>query len=170
MKWIAVAATIALAGCAHDAARSPGEQAAASRAPDAVYALPSGGLVRLAVLGMREVPATTLGQNGFRALVVRMVLDNSDGAAAWTVDPSEQVARIADYGQMLPAHVVTQKLTVPAGQLTTLDLLYPVPRPEYGPEMPRSVALEWRVHTTAGEIRERSVLDRQLARVLRPAL
>jgi hypothetical protein len=167
MRWIALTATIVVAGgCAHEAAeaRAPSELAAA---PDAVYALPSGGMVRFAIAGMREVPATRLGQNGFRALVVRMTLDNGAGTEPWQVRSSEQVARIRGYGPLLPTEASPQALAIAPGQATTIELVYPVPVPQYGPEMPRNVELEWRVRTASADIKERAVLDRQLARAMR---
>jgi hypothetical protein len=168
MKWIALAATIVLAGCAHGGdARSRSEQASA---PDAIYGMPSGGTVRFAVLGLREVPATKLGQNGFRALVVRMTLDNDGGTEPWRVTPSEQVAHIQSYGAMLPANAPNQPLTVAPGEVVPLELLYPVPKPDYGPELPQRIAVDWRLRMPTAEIRERAVLDRQLARAMRQHL
>jgi hypothetical protein len=171
MKWIALVATVVVAGCAHHGgaadAGSPSELAVA---PDATYSLPSGGTVRFAVGGLRQVPATRLGQNGFRALVVRMTLDNGGGSEPWRVAPREQVARIDTYGPLLPANVRVPTLAIAPGQATTLELLYPIPVPAYGPEMPRNIALEWRVHVADGVIKERAVLDRQLARVMREQL
>jgi hypothetical protein len=165
MKWIVLAATF-VAGCAHTG-RGPDAVAAA---PEAVYALPSGGAVRFAVLGMRDVPAERLGQEGFRALVVRMTLDNRSGSAPVSVVPNEQIARISNYGPLLPAKAPSTPVQVGPGGQAALELLYPVPRPDYGPEMPRDVAVDWRVRMPDAVVQQRAVLDRQLAQAMRNQL
>ncbi len=165
MKWIVLAATI-VAGCAH----TDRGAVAVAAAPDATYSLPSGGTVRLAVLGMREVPTKRLGQHGFRALVVRMTIDNGTGRAPLRVIASEQIARIPNYGPLLPVEAASTPVQVAPGVQTALELVYPVPVPAYGPEMPRNVALEWRVRLPDAVVQERAVLDRQLAQALRNQL
>jgi hypothetical protein len=169
MKWLALATLVAAAGCA-GAVAAPARTPGAPPNAETAYDVPPGGSVRVAVLGWRQIAPSRLGQGGFRALAVRLTLDNG-GAEPWRVLPREQVARIVNYGPLLPVQNGPSEVIVPPGRAATVELLYPVPLPEYGPAVPRHVELEWRVHTPGGGVvARRANLDPQVAQLPRQAL
>jgi hypothetical protein len=147
-------AVVTAAGCAH----TPGGGGAVLD--------PARGAVAVQLVGTREVKSTRVEGTGFSALVVRMIVDNRS-AEPWTVRPEEQVAQVGEWGTQLPADASAGALVVAPGEQRRIDLFYPMPRPQFGPEMARHLTIEWRVRTPDGTVGEHVDLDGQLAELRR---
>ena len=157
MRWLPMLAVVAAAGCAH----GPGGGRAALD--------PARGAVAVQLVGTRDVQSTRVEGTGFSALVVRMTVDNRS-AEPWTVRPEEQVAHVGEWGPQLPADASAGALVVAPGEQRRIDLLYPMPRGQYGPEMARHLSIEWRVRTPDGTLGEHVDLEGQLAELRRATM
>ena len=124
-----------------------------------------GGDVRIVPMGLAEVRPQPERVEGFRALHVRMVLENKSGQA-WRVRTDEQRASLDRWGPALPADAAVgadrvRDVIVPAQATVAIDLFYPLPRPDYGPDLPAGFALDWRVHTWDGTAAQHFTFDRR---------
>jgi hypothetical protein len=124
-----------------------------------------GGDVRIVPMGLAEVRPQPAGVESFRALHVRMLLENRSDQP-WRVRTDEQRAYLERWGVAAPADAAIGSLRVrdvivPPKQNVALDLFYPLPEPEFGEQMPAGFAIDWRVQTTDGIASQRTRFDRR---------
>jgi hypothetical protein len=165
--WIAIALCAACAGrryYAYDPAEGvayrgyDGRIGSERRLPD--------GDVRVVAMGLADVYSRHDGTPGFRALHVRMILDNKSGSA-WRLRADEQRALIDRWGPSFPAEAAIGNnrvgaVIVPAGKKLAIDLFYPTPMPAYGEVLPPGFSVDWRVRVPEGEIGERVRFERRM--------
>lgn len=164
--WKKLVMVAALAGCARPYYTYEPRNVATSGYDGRIAAeqqIP-GGDVRIVPMGLAEVRPQPERVEGFRALHVRMVLENRSGEP-WRVRTDEQRASLDRWGPALPADAAVDRdrvrdVIVPAQQSVAIDLFYPLPRPDYGPELPAGFALDWSVHTLDGTAAQRTRFDR----------
>jgi hypothetical protein len=152
---LSVALATLVAGCAHQETLVP------AAPPSTAWLLPEGGDVLVQVIGTSEVGTRDTWRSGYRAMKLRMTVTNAS-AQTWVIDPRKQIARMGGFSTSFPSNVSAAPLVVGPGDTRTLDLFYPIPTPNYGPELPRHVALDWQIATPQGIIahRARAEFDR----------
>src|SRR4051794_17584449 len=114
--------TAGLAGCATPAEYAPRRAVAIQPAtvPATAFALANGGFVRVEIVGTAEVRPTDVTRPGYRALRMRMTLDNRS-PDPWIVDPRQQIARVGGYALSFPSDASSRAIIVEPGQARTLD-------------------------------------------------
>jgi hypothetical protein len=159
-------AAVTLAACAHEVVHLPASERST---PDQVsYALPSGGQVDVAVVAYDRIETDAAYKTSFPSLRVRMTLTNRS-AQPWSARPDEQLAFIEDYGPSFPAAASKSALVVAPGETRTLELFYPVPKPELAQAPPNRLSLQWRVHLPGAiVVGDRVRLDHELASIAPP--
>lgn len=153
---LSVAFVTLLAGCAYHGGMVPAPQ------PSTAWLLPDGGDVLIQVVGLSEIEPTGVDRpTGYRAMRMRMTVTNASDVP-WIVDPHKQIAKMGGYGISMPADVSSAKLVVPPHDTRAIDLYYPIPRPQFGPENPMHVWLDWIITRPDGIVmsRARAEFDR----------
>jgi hypothetical protein len=90
-------------------------------------------------------------------LAVRIVVDNDDDDAPWTLDLRQQRVTFPALGTLAPAYVDSDGrdlplLVVAPGRKRTVDLYYALPPPLTKPREVPTFTLDWRVQTPAALI------------------
>jgi hypothetical protein len=146
-------ATFALGSCAHQPVTIVPPTPAVS------FLTPDGGSVSIDMKDAVEIAPTGIDRPGYRALRIRLTLDNR-GPQTWIIDPRLQIAHVGGYSVSFPSDVSASPLVVSPGEVRSLDLFYPIPTPDYGPEVPKHVSLDWKINTPSGLYAHRAEMNR----------
>jgi hypothetical protein len=153
---LSVAFVTVLAGCAYHGGPVPAPQ------PSTAWLLPDGSDVLVQVVGLSQIaPTGVYPRTGYRAVQMRMTVTNTSDVP-WIVDPRKQIARMGGFGISFPSDVSSHPLVVPPRETRAIDLYYPIPRPQFGPEIPMHVWLDWIITRPDGIVmsRARAQFDR----------
>ncbi|HVK64196.1 MAG TPA: hypothetical protein VM694_06975 [Polyangium sp.] len=171
MRRLLLALALAVTGCGGSYYYQPAEQANAtvSGYPAARYDIPPGtgqGDVRVSSFGVTDVRLSE-DEEPVRALHVRFVVANEDGAAPWTVDTRDLRVQFADMaGETAPVLAnATQAsmpvVVIPRGESTTIDAYFPLPESLRGARDLPQFDIVWRVHTDDRVVTQRTPFERR---------
>ena len=165
--WISLVAAALVCGCAPAYIYTPQENATARIAgqPAARYPIPANaphGSVEIASFGVSDVGPPDA---SYRALHVRMIVENNNAPTTWTVDTREQSAVIAGEGESRPAFANGDGndlpvITVGPGAKRVVDLFYPLPAGIQSARRIPEFDVKWKVNTDAGLVAERTSFAR----------
>jgi hypothetical protein len=133
-------------------------------AGEARYDAPEGssGNVRIMALGPADVTSSNI-----RVMHLRMIINNGDKSEAWVLSMPDERLFLPDQGSNQPAYVDAgeklgsfSQVTIPPGQVKTVDLYYVLPqRFREADEIPR-FAFEWKIRVGKQTLEKITLFDR----------
>jgi hypothetical protein len=157
---ILIAATLlaAIAACSSDPYRYVPATHRATNPREAIYIVPSG-TMRVQWASIDDFKAAK-DQPEVKVVHLRLIASNHSQNGDWTVDPSDFFVSFATGDQVRPVVTDPKTLTVRPGELSVMELFFPLPPSLKSSDDIREFDFHWNAQTADQKVAETTPFDR----------